>query len=106
VPAKRLTATLKVLTLVGRGQQCEVQRARELCANHQGIEQLARYITRPAIANERLSINREGNVVLKLKPVLSLSKGRRGATAQHISSSRRWNSCYGWRLWCPGQDCT
>ena len=32
-----------------------------------GIEQLCRYITRPAISNERLAINREGNVVLKLK---------------------------------------
>ncbi len=32
-----------------------------------GIEQLCRYITRPAIATERLSVNREGNVVLKLK---------------------------------------
>ncbi len=55
----------------------------KLCVNHQGfslhagvrcdandrqgIEQLCRYITRPAIANERLSINRDGNVVLKLK---------------------------------------
>ena len=47
-----------------------------------GIEQLCRYITRPAISNERLSVNREGNVVLKLKPVLSLSKGHRGATAR------------------------
>ena len=35
--------------------------------DRQGIEQLCRYITRPAISNERLSINREGNVVLKLK---------------------------------------
>ena len=35
--------------------------------DRQGIEQLARYITRLAIANERLSENREGNVVLKLK---------------------------------------
>ena len=57
--------------------------ATKLCANHegfslhagvhcdandrQGIEQLCRYITRPAISNERLSINRDGNVVLKLK---------------------------------------
>ena len=32
-----------------------------------GIEQPCRYITRPAISNERLAINREGNVVLKLK---------------------------------------
>jgi Putative transposase len=40
-----------------------------------GIEQLCRYITRPAIANERLAINREGNVVLKLK-----TPWRNGAT--------------------------
>ena len=32
-----------------------------------GLEQLYRYITRPAIANERLSVNRAGQVVLKLK---------------------------------------
>jgi Putative transposase/Transposase zinc-binding domain len=73
----------KVLTLAGRGELREAHRSRELCANHQdfslhagvrcdandrqGIEQLCRYITRPAISNERLSINREGNVVLKLK---------------------------------------
>jgi hypothetical protein len=43
--------------------------------DHQGIEQLARYITRPAISNERLSIDREGNVVLKLK-----TPWRNGAT--------------------------
>ena len=28
---------------------------------------MCRYITRPAIANERLSVNRAGQVVLKLK---------------------------------------
>ena len=33
----------------------------------QGLEHLCRYITRPAIANERLSVNRAGQVVLKLK---------------------------------------
>jgi hypothetical protein len=33
----------------------------------QGLEHLYRYITRPAIANERLSVNRAGQVVLKLK---------------------------------------
>ena len=33
----------------------------------QAIEHLCRYITRPAIANERLSVNRAGQVVLKLK---------------------------------------
>jgi hypothetical protein len=31
------------------------------------LEQLCRYITRPAIANERLSLNEAGQVVLKLK---------------------------------------
>ena len=35
--------------------------------DRQDIEQLRRYITRLTIANERLSINRGGNVVLKLK---------------------------------------
>ena len=76
----------KVLTLVGGGGQphSRDRGSREvLCANadgfslhagvrceandRQGIEQLCRYITRPAIANERLSVNRDGNVVLKLK---------------------------------------
>lgn len=83
----------KVLTLVGGvvgcGERSEPHQARDhrprdtLCANAQGfslhagvrceatdrkgLEQLCRYITRPAISNERLSINREGNVVLKLK---------------------------------------
>ncbi len=42
------------------GVRCEAD-------DRQGIEQLCRYITRPAISNERLSVNREGNVVLKLK---------------------------------------
>ena len=35
--------------------------------DRQGIEQLCRYITRPAISNERLSINGKGQVVIKLK---------------------------------------
>ena len=63
------------------GERSEPHRSRGvLCANaqgfslhagvrcdandRQGIEQLCRYITRPAISNERLAINREGNVVL------------------------------------------
>jgi hypothetical protein len=32
-----------------------------------GLERLRRYITRPAIANERLKRNRAGDVVLQLK---------------------------------------
>ena len=35
--------------------------------DRQGLEQLCRYFTRPAISNERLSVNRAGQVVLKLK---------------------------------------
>ena len=35
--------------------------------NRQGLEQLRRYITRPALANERVQINAAGQVVLKLK---------------------------------------
>ena len=31
------------------------------------LEQLCRYITRPALANERVQINAAGQVVLKLK---------------------------------------
>ena len=78
----------KVLTLVGGivgcGELREPHRSRDaLCVNamgfslhagvrceahdRQGIEQLCRYITRPAISNERLSVNREGKAVLKLK---------------------------------------
>ncbi len=39
------------------------------CAAHQRkkLEHLCRYITRPAIANERLKRNRAGDVVLQLK---------------------------------------
>ena len=75
----------KVLTLVGEREAhpSRDHRRDALCANaqgfslhagvrcdatdRQGIEQLCRYITRPALSNERLSINREGNVILKLK---------------------------------------
>ena len=55
----------------------------DLCADHQGfslhaavrcdaderqrLEQLCRYITRPALANERVQTNAAGQVVLKLK---------------------------------------
>ncbi len=82
----------KVLSIIGGNAQSvgwvqpittHLTRPTKLCADNQGfnlhagvrceaddrkgIEQLCRYITRPAIANERLSVNREGNVVLKLK---------------------------------------
>ena len=43
-----------------------------------GLEQLCRYITRPAIANERLSVNRAGQIVLKLKTAW------RDGTSHHV----------------------
>ena len=42
------------------GVRCDADQRSEL-------EQLARYVTRPAIANERLSVNHAGQVVLQLK---------------------------------------
>ena len=61
----------------------DAQPTPQCCANQQGfslhaavrcamnqrnkLEQLCRYITRPAIANERLKLNSAGDVVLQLK---------------------------------------
>jgi hypothetical protein len=52
------------------------------CGAHQrkALERLCRYITRPAIANERLSRNSKGQVVLQLK-----SANRDGTTHIMIS---------------------
>ena len=38
-----------------------------VCREWQALEQLCRYITRPALANERVQTNAAGQVVLKLK---------------------------------------
>ena len=46
--------------------------------DRQGLEQLCRYITRPAISHERLSVNRAGQVVLKLKTAW------RDGTSHHV----------------------
>jgi Putative transposase len=59
------------------------------------LEQLCRYITRPAIANERLKRNRAGQVVLQLK-----SPYKDGTT--HVVWSR-WSSWSAWRPWCPAR---
>ncbi|MFH0352484.1 MAG: transposase, partial [Chromatiales bacterium] len=61
----------------------EAEPTEQCCVNEQGfslhaevrcainqrkkLEHLCRYITRPAIANERLTLNRAGQVVLALK---------------------------------------
>ncbi|MFN0317774.1 MAG: hypothetical protein ACKVQA_22335 [Burkholderiales bacterium] len=73
--------------------------------DRQGVAQLARHITHPAISKEWLSVNQEGNVGLKLKPVLRLPKAPRGEKAQPTSYSRRWNSCSGWTRWRQGHGC-
>jgi hypothetical protein len=43
------------------------QRAPVPRVDRQALEQLCRYITRPALANERVQTNAAGQVVLKLK---------------------------------------
>jgi len=43
--------------------------------NRQALEQLCRYITHPALANERVQLNAAGQVMLKLK-----TPGRDGTT--------------------------
>jgi len=45
------------------------------------LEQLCRYITRPALANERVQTNAAGQVVLKLKPPLARLHHARGDVA-------------------------
>ena len=51
------------------GSACTQRCAAELCGaeDRQALEQLCRYITRPAVANERVQTNAAGQVVLKLK---------------------------------------
>ena len=54
--------------------------ARVRCATEdkQGLERLCRHITRPAITDERLSVNRAGQVVPKLKTAW------RDGTSHHV----------------------
>jgi squalene cyclase len=56
------------------------------------LQRLCRYITRPALANERLSRNAKGQVVLQLKIPY-----RDGTT--HTSSCDPRNSCNAWPPW-------
>jgi len=64
LPAPRGTTTPRCVELEGFSLHAETR-----CAINQRhkLEQLCRYITRPAIANERLSVNETGQIVLKLK---------------------------------------
>jgi len=67
------------------------------CATHERhqLEHLCRYITRPTIANKRLTRNRAGQVVLTLKTPIEM--------ARPTSSYRRLNSCNGSRRSSPDQ---
>ena len=63
-----LTPVLRIVHLVITGflfKQTGLKRIDAYQRNE--LERLCRYITRPAIANERLSRNRKGQVVLRLK---------------------------------------
>jgi hypothetical protein len=71
------------------------------CKSHQRkkLERLCRYITRPAIAERRLSLANNGNVVIALKT--PYDDGTTG-TPSPMSCSVPWNSWGGWRRWYPG----
>ena len=64
VPTREPAAPVRCVNEQGFSLHAEV-----CCAAHQRkkLEHLCRYITRPAIANERLTLNRAGEVVLQLK---------------------------------------
>ena len=63
--------------------------------DRQSLEQLCRYITRPAISNERLSIKRQGQVLLKLKTAWRNGTSHIVLTPLEFMQRPRWY---------PGQD--
>jgi len=64
--------------------------------DRQALEQLCRYITRPALANERVQTNAASQVVLKLKTP------RRDGTTHLVMSPLEFNA--EWQL-CGSQIC-
>ena len=67
--------------------------------DRKALEQLCRYITRPAMANERVRCNAAGQVVLKLK-----TRRRDGIThlvfaAEFLQLTNEWPVCGGQILW-------
>ena len=99
----------------------EASLTQQLCANAHGfslhagvrcaadqrsdLEQLCRYITRPAIANERVSVNHAGQVVLKLKTPY------RDGTSHIVMSPMEFTClpagrCSGSLHWCRARACT
>jgi len=66
------------------------------CKSHQRkkLERLYRYITRPAIAERRLSLANNGNVVIALKTPYD---DRTTHVVRRRPHSARWSSWGGWR---------
>lgn len=67
----------------------------------QALERLCRYITRPALANERVQCNAAGQVVLKLK-----TPWRDVTTHLVMSPLEFMHSCSVWRRCCHARACT
>jgi hypothetical protein len=116
----------KVLTLQTLPNQAAVSTLQR-CVNEQGfslhaevrlainqrhkLEHLCRYITRPALANERLILNRAGEVVLQLKspyhdgttPIRDVTPGVHAATRRAGSPAAVASDPLPWRARAPRQ---
>jgi hypothetical protein len=67
----------------------------------QKLERLARYITRPAVSEKRLSLTALGNIRYQLKtPYNDGTTGRPSDT----SSLNRWILSANWRRWCQSPE--
>ena len=71
------------------------------CGAHERrrLEQLCRYLTRPALANERVQCNGAGQVVLRLKTPW-------GDGTTHLVMSPLEFMASRWRRWCRVRGCT
>ena len=74
--------------------------------DRQALEQLCRYITRPALANERVQCNAAGQVVLKLKTLWRDGTTHRGTPPlEFMQLPIEWPVCGGqihWFYVCSG----
>ena len=67
--------------------------------DRQGLEQMCRFITRPALASRaRANQRRRASRAQAQDP---LARRRHPPRA-----CRRWSSCSGWLRWCPDRRCT
>lgn len=107
-------AVQKVFALQGAMPREQASLTRTLCAEEQGfslhaalrcdahqrsqLQQLCRYITRPAPSDERVQCDAAGQVVLRLK-----TPWRDGTTHLVMSPLEFMR---GWLRWCRGRGCT